>query len=279
MRKFITILLTFILAAVICTGSYANNSDIIYNIVNKPTKDNSNIELINSIIGDKKKSTKVKIIDENKIDNELEKDKDDDAYIKGLDVSKWNGVINWNKIEDAGIKFVIFRAGYGAKANSDIYFKKNIEGAIKHHMIIGIYWFSYAYTENMAINEANKCMQTIKPYKKNITLPIFYDFEYDSVDRAKNSGIHINKDKASKMADAFCKTIQKGRYKAGIYTNIDYANRYFNQDILDKYNTWIAQWTNNCTYKHKYIIWQKSSTYYIDNKCFDLNYYYYNRAK
>lgn len=279
MKKFIAIVLTFILTAVLCTGSYASDANILYNIINKPTKDNSGYNIINNIIRGKKESTKVKIINEDKIDNELEKDKDDDAYIKGLDVSKWNGIIDWDKIEKAGVKFVIFRAGYGSKANSDIYFKKNIEGAIKHHMIIGIYWFSYAQTESMAANEAKQCIKTIKAYKKNITLPIFYDFEYDSVKRANSNGVRINKDKASKMADSFCKTIEKSGYKAGIYTNIDYANRYFNRSVLNKYNTWIAQWADNCTYRYKYIIWQKSSSYYVGNKRFDLNYFYYNRVK
>ena len=233
----------------------------------------SGIELIKKALGEEQD---VKIIENNTQLNETKKDKDKDAYIIGLDISKWNGNINWKEVKSSGVKFVIIRAGYGSN-DIDVKFKQNIENAIENDMMIGIYWFSYAYTDDMARNEAQYCMNVIEPYKDKITLPIFYDFEYDSVDYAKRRCVNITKEKSSSMADIFCKTIKKQGYQSGIYTNIDYAINYFSEDVLNKYHTWIAQWTNSCTYKGNYIIWQKSDAYRIGDKVFDVNYYYYNR--
>ena len=235
----------------------------------------SGIELIKKALG---KEQDVKIIENNTQLNETKKDKDKDAYIIGLDISKWNGNINWKEVKSSGVKFVIIRAGYGSN-DIDVKFKQNIENAIENDMMIGIYWFSYAYTDDMARNEAQYCMNVIEPYKDKITLPIFYDFEYDSVDYAKRKCVNITKEKSSSMADIFCKTIKKQGYQSGIYTNIDYANNYFSEDVLNKYHTWIAQWTSTCTYKGHYIIWQCTDNFRINGKKFDLHRLYINRYK
>ena len=290
MHKFITILLSFVLMLSSFTSSYAN-SNIIYDILNKEQHHTVGEDIIYNILGKDKKETKVKIYNENTISDELEsenkKDKikldfknkstDKNAYVKGLDVSKWNGNINWDAVEKAGIKFVIIRAGYGT--HIDYKFKQNIKNAIDHNMIIGVYWFGYAYNDSMAIKEAKICLKTIKKYKNHIALPIFYDYEYDSVNYAARMGVRVNKNMVSSYADSFCSVIKKAGYHTGIYTNIDYANRYFSREVLDKYHTWIAQWTSSCTYRYEYIIWQRTDNYYIGNKKFDLNYYYYNRHK
>lgn len=290
MYKFITILLSFVLMLSSFTSSYAD-SNIIYDILNKEQHHTVGEDIIYNILGKDKKETKVKVYNENTISDELEsenkKDKikldfknkntDKNAYVKGLDVSKWNGNINWDAVEKAGIKFVIIRAGYGT--HIDYKFKQNIENAIDHNMIIGVYWFGYAYNDSMAIKEAKICLKTIKKYKNHIALPIFYDYEYDSVNYAARMGVRVNKNMVSSYADSFCSVIKKAGYHTGIYTNIDYANRYFSREVLDKYHTWIAQWTSSCTYRYEYIIWQRTDNYYIGNKKFDLNYYYYNRHK
>lgn len=290
MYKFITILLSFVLMLCSFTSSYAD-SNIIYDILNKEQHHTVSEDIIYNILGKDKKETKVKVYNENTISDELEsenkKDKikldfknkstDKNAYVKGLDVSKWNGNIDWDAVEKAGIKFVIIRAGYGT--HIDYKFKQNIENAIDHNMIIGVYWFGYAYNDSMAIKEAKICLKTIKKYKNHIALPIFYDYEYDSVNYAARMGVRVNKNMVSSYADSFCSVIKKAGYHTGIYTNIDYANRYFSREVLDKYHTWIAQWTSSCTYRYEYIIWQRTDNYYIDNKKFDLNYYYYNRHK
>ena len=261
------------------SNTYAS-SDKIYEILSK-VEHKSNIhnpKLLKALgVSDTKKTIKI-ISTRNEVKEEIENKvvKNSNKYILGLDVSKWNGTIDWEAVKKAGIQFVIIRAGYGT-GYVDPYFKRNIEGAIKNNLLIGVYWFSYSHTFQGAKLEAEKCIKTISPYKEYITLPIFWDFEYDSVDYAKKNGHYINKDLASGMADTFCTTINSKGFRAGIYTNIDYSNRYFLKDVLAKYHTWIAQWTSDCTYKEHYIMWQCTDNYYIGNKRYDLNRLYIDR--
>ena len=181
------------------------------------------------------------------------------ATIKGIDVSKHNGSINWSKVKDAGIKFVIIRAGYGS-STVDEKFEEYIKGAIKQDLGIGIYWFSYAISEEKAKKEAIKCMEVIKPYKEHINYPVFYDFEYDSVRYAKKQGVSINKTKATAFAYAFLKEINEGGYIPGLYTNIDFSNNYFFKNIQREYDLWIAQYSSRSTYSGPHVMWQYSES-------------------
>ena len=181
------------------------------------------------------------------------------AAIKGIDVSKHNGYINWKKVKNDGIKFVIIRAGYGS-STIDERFEEYINGAIEENLDVGIYWFSYAISEEKARLEALKCMEVIKPYKDKITYPIFYDFEYDSVSYAKKHGVIINKTKATAFAYAFLKEIQRGGYIPGLYTNIDFSNNYFFKSIQREYDLWIAQYSSRSTYSESHVMWQYSES-------------------
>lgn len=276
MKKIITFVISVLLVFTTCFNKncYALESlDIIDHILNddKDSKENdSALNKIYDILNRKDNllpSNKSLEVIDNKASLEAELKKNNNRNIlptnkkvlKGIDVSKWDGDIDWKKVKKAGIDFAIIRAGYGQNS-IDYKFRENIEGAYKNGIIVGIYWFSYAYNTNMAKNEAKKCMEILKIYKNKITMPVFFDFEYDSMDHANKHGVTLNKNEVSDIAETFCHTITKGGYRCGIYTNLDYVNRYFKQDVLNKYDVWIAQWTSTCTYKHKYIMWQYSST-------------------
>lgn len=181
------------------------------------------------------------------------------AAIKGIDVSKYNGDINWEKVKDDGVKFVILRAGYGS-STIDERFEEYIKGAIKENIDVGVYWFSYAISEEKARLEAIKCMEVISQYKDKIIYPVFYDFEYDSVRYAKEQGVNINKTKATAFAYAFLKEIEKERYIPGLYTNIDFSNNYYFKNIQREYDLWIAQYNSRCTYSEPHVMWQYSDT-------------------
>ncbi|MCC3868597.1 GH25 family lysozyme [Terrisporobacter mayombei] len=197
------------------------------------------------------------------------------ATIKGIDVSKHNGNINWKKVKDDGINFVIIRAGYGS-STVDEKFEEYIKGAIEENIDVGIYWFSYAISEEKARIEAVKCMEVIKPYKDKITYPVFYDFEYDSVSYAKKQGVSINKTKATAFAYAFLKEIEKGGYIPGLYTNIDFSNNYFFKSLQRDYDLWIAQYTSRCSYSEPHVMWQYSESGRVSgiNGDVDLDYCY-----
>lgn len=193
---------------------------------------------------------------------------------KGIDVSKWQGVIDWNKVKQSGVQFVIIRGGYSTTVDEK--FKSNIEGAIKVGLPVGVYWFSYAIDNTTLKKEYDKCVETLKAYKSNIKYPVFYDYEYDSIRYAKDKGVTINKTKVTNFADTFLDQVEKQGYKVGIYTNLDFSNNYFTDDILSKYDVWIAQYNSTCSYKGKYTMWQYSEKGKVDGISgnVDMNYCY-----
>nr|DAE28672.1 MAG TPA: endolysin [virus sp. ctmTa7] len=172
--------------------------------------------------------------------------------IKGIDVSSHQKSINWTKVKNDGISFAIIRAGYG-QVHKDDCFEQNIKGAIAAGIPVGIYWFSYALNKKQALEEAKGCIDLIKNYK--ITLPIFYDFEYDSVNYAKKNGITITKTLFNEFTKTFCDYIQSKGHKAGVYYNPDYKRRFVDESICGKYVEWMAHYTgtNNKGYAiHQY---------------------------
>lgn len=176
-------------------------------------------------------------------DDDTDDDKEDDTtaatYKKGIDVSEWQKTIDWEKVKAAGIDFAMIKAGSG-RNRIDPQFKYNISECNRLGIPCGVYWFSYAYTEELARNEAKYCLAAIAPYK--LDYPVAYDFEYDSVDNAEKLGIEITKEMASSFARAFLGEIEAARYYAQLYTNADYLTRYFDSELAKRYDVWLAQW-------------------------------------
>lgn len=175
--------------------------------------------------------------------------------LKGIDVSEHQGAINWNQVKGSGVQFAMIRGGYG-RNNVDKYFHANAKGATAAGIPIGIYWFSYAYTVDMARNEAKYAVALAKQYK--ITWPIAYDLEYDTVSYAAKNGVTITKTMATQMARAFCEEIEASGYIPMNYTNPDYLNRYFDRSQLP-YDTWLAQYASQASISDM-AIWQYSSS-------------------
>lgn len=178
--------------------------------------------------------------------------------IKAIDVSYHNGNIDFSKVKSAGINAVIIRAGYGSNT-IDKQFKNNIIKASANGLAIGVYWFSYALNTNLARIEANTCIEALKPYKDMITLPIFFDWEYDSMNYAKKHKVNPNRSTITAMCKAFCEQIENAGYTAGVYFNEDYRKNYINIDELKQYKTWYARYTNDSSVAKNYNYWQYSS--------------------
>ena len=178
---------------------------------------------------------------------------------KGIDVSKWNGNIDWKSVKNSGIDYVIIRAGYGS-STVDPQFKNYVEGAKNAGLKIGVYWFSYATNAANAKIEAQKCLDTLAPYKNSITYPVFFDFEYESVNYANKNGVTVTKNLATQMANEFLNTIKSQGYTTGIYTNKDFSNTYFSSDLLYSNNLWVAQYSSTNTFGKPYNMWQYSET-------------------
>lgn len=173
---------------------------------------------------------------------------------KIIDVSYHQGNIDFTKVKADGVEAVIIRAGYGA-GTIDKKFKEYIEACKKVGLSVGIYWFSYAYSVGMAANEAKACIAAIKSY--DISLPVFFDWEYDSLRYAKEHGVNPGKNLVTQMVLAFCEAIAAAGYKAGYYFNEDYRKNFIDETKLARYYTWYARYTN--VEQKGYDIWQYSS--------------------
>lgn len=183
------------------------------------------------------------------------------AKIIGIDVSEHNGALDWAKIKAAGIGFAIIRTGYGV-SHTDNYFKRNMEGALAQGIPVGVYHFSYALNAAGAKAEAAFVLKLLEPYKDKITLPVFYDFEYDTVSYAKKQGVTLGKEAFNAHTVAFCETIKAAGYTPGTYYNMDYLRRYVDINRVGKYVQWYAQYASNAS-ASGWAIWQYSSSYTI----------------
>ena len=284
MKKLLSLLLAICLMCVPIQTIHAQEPvDIIYDIINKDDHKKSGLDLINSVIGKDSKvdKEKVKVIKNKKeLDKEIKESKKKDnkktekQQLKGIDVSKWNGRIDWKKVKKAGIDFCIIRTGYSKTV--DHKFKYNIEEAIENGLQIGVYHFSYATTNAKAKEEAEFCLKLIKPYRKYITLGVWFDYEYDSVSYSRRYGVYPTKKSVTSLAKTFCSTVEKNGYSTGIYTNLDFSSNYFTKEVLNKYPAWIAVW-GKMNYHGKYVMWQYTDSGRVDgiHGKVDMNIFYY----
>lgn len=175
--------------------------------------------------------------------------------MKGIDVSKYQGNINWAKVKAAGIKFVIIRAGYG-KTTVDSKFKRNIEGAIAQGLHVGVYWFIYGINEFDIFRNAKKFHETIAPYKDHIDMKVWCDFEYDTDKKANKQGKVFTKEERTALVKYFCKYMSDYGYDVGVYANPDYLKNKFND--VSEYPLWLALYASNKRNYHPFM-WQHTS--------------------
>lgn len=182
---------------------------------------------------------------------------------RGIDVSAHQGGINWD-LARTQIEGVIIRAGYG-KNNIDQKWVPNIETVRDLSLDLGVYWFSYAYSVDMAYMEGKYAALAVQKKLGTRCVPIAYDLEYDSVTYAAKKGVKIGKSEATQYAIAFLKAVQECGYRPMIYTNVDYLKRYFDWDAIRKAvpdtMLWLAQWRDTKPTAYEDIsIWQYSSS-------------------
>lgn len=162
-----------------------------------------------------------------------------------IDVSEHNSVTDWRAVKADGIEGVIIRAGYG-RGNVDQKFREHITGALAAGLHVGIYWFSYAYSADMAEAEAYYCMNTVSDVVswKDISLPVFWDFEDNSMNFANKCGVDVSRETLVDMAVAFCDALETEGHVSGIYANLDYEKRYGLLSVAEYagYSVWYAQY-------------------------------------
>lgn len=171
---------------------------------------------------------------------------------RGIDVSKWQGNINFSQVKAMGIEFVIARIGFGMfEDQKDSKFEENYSGAVNNNIPIGVYLYSYALNENDARREADVCLKWLRNRKLN--LPVYYDVE----DKSQQT---ISKSTLTKMCEIFCEKMEAAGYWAGIYANKYWLTNHLDYKYLEKkYTIWVAQYNNKNTYSGKYDMWQYTS--------------------
>ena len=209
------------------------------------------------------------------------------ASLFGADFSKHQGTMDWASVKQSGVEFVILRAavrGYGSSGNlvTDSQIAANIKGALSQNIDVGIYVFSQAVTTEEAVEEAERALDIIKGY--DIKLPIYFDSEYSGAPNRTGRADGLTKAERTSLAMAFCETVRKAGYKAGVY-----ASKSFFYDNLDYaalqsrgYEIWLAHYISSVTdFKYPYNIWQytsKGSIGGVQSEYADLDIAYYDYA-
>lgn len=192
---------------------------------------------------------------------------------KGIDISSWQGDINAKRVRDSGIEFVIFREGYRETADSKFFdnVKKCKEVGLA---IIGVYHFSYALNIEQAKQEARFCVSNVKKAGLDKDTIVFFDFEYDTVTKAKAAGVALGKPECNTHTKAFCETVESLGYKAGIYFNIDYYKNWYDRELLNKYVKWLADWSGDADYDCDFHQYSSTGSVPGINGNVDMNYRY-----
>lgn len=187
-----------------------------------------------------------------------------------VDVSEWNGSIDWEAAKADGVEFALIRCGFGrdTETQDDKYFEINMEGALDVGVKVGVYFYSYAQDEDAAISEALHCLRLIAPYRNKLSLPVFYDVEENSIE-----------DHVEETVPAFTKVLNDEGYNVGVYATgywFTHCLQYVAIDFL-----WIAYWGSDDGEPHSkpdYAdIWQYTSKGSVDgigDNCVDCNILY-----
>ena len=172
----------------------------------------------------------------------------------GIDVSSWQGNIDFQRVKDAGVEFAFIRIGsqrgIGGEYFIDKNFEQNIKGFQEVGIPVGIYFYSYANNKLAAKVEAEWLIEKLKPYK--LDLPVVFDWENWSFYQEFNLSFY----NLTEMANTYLNTIEKAGYKGMLYSSKNYLENVW---FETKYPVWLAHYTDQTNYQGKYKVWQLCS--------------------
>lgn len=177
----------------------------------------------------------------------------------GIDVSKWQGKIDYQKVKDAGVEFVFIKLGGTNGLNGDYYldsnFKDNIKGFSEVGIPVGVYFYSWANSIEKAEQDAEWVVEQLKGYK--IDLPIAYDWEnWSSYNKFKMSFNNL-----TRTAEAFIETVESNDYEGILYSSKSYLEKIW---MKNDYPVWLAHYTSKTNYQGNYDFWQMTNLGVID---------------
>lgn len=161
---------------------------------------------------------------------------------KGIDISYWQGTVNFNAVKNSGIEYAIFREGCGKYIDKK--FLEYVNGAKSAGLpILGVYHFAYALSIPDAVTEAVICIDNMKKAGLDSSCIVFYDFEYDTVTSAAKKGITLTPEQCQAFTTAFCEKVKQLGFVPGVYTNLDYYKNWYRRQIGMGYKVWLADYT------------------------------------
>ena len=172
---------------------------------------------------------------------------------KGIDVSTWQGKIDWNQVKGAGIHYAILRSSFGSPDPSQVdnQFENNYKGAKAAGIPVGAYHYGYAVSEAEARQEARFFLDTIKG--KQFEYPVYYDVEDNGTMGT------LSRQTLTNVIKAFCSEVEKAGYYVGVYASLSWLDGKFYPDQLP-YDVWAAQYFTECQYSGQYGMWQYTSS-------------------
>ena len=159
------------------------------------------------------------------------------SALRGIDVSYHDGEIDFTKVKPQ-VDFVIMRAGYGIKDedSKEVKFNTYYEDAKKNNIPVGTYWYCYALTPEVALQEAQVFLKKVKG--KKFEFPVYYDVEEPSV-------LETGSENLKNIINTFCGELEKNNYYCGVYASLNVFLNKFPAEIYQKYAVWVAYWSQN----------------------------------
>ena len=172
--------------------------------------------------------------------------------LKGIDVSEYQGVIDWAKVAKDGVQFAVIRAGYGRElSQKDKYFERNYAGAKAAGIQVGAYWYSYADSVERGEQEAKTCLKVLEG--KRFDLPIFFDQEYEP------EILKLSNNSRTNIILKFVQTIKAAGYECGLYSSTNFITTKLRANRLTTYPLWLAEYGSKLHYTGKVWAWQYTS--------------------
>lgn len=188
------------------------------------------------------------------------KNYEDDSWesVSGIDVSHYQGEIDWKSVKNDGIEFVIIRAGYrgygSGKIVEDTMFKTNISSAVDAGLDVGVYFFSQAISVREAKKEARFVADLVEDYE--VKYPIVFDMEYvTEEDRIRKLSIK-NK---TEVAQAFCEEVENLGYAPMIYGSSSWLQNAIFLEQLGQFSLWVADYSEIPDFPYSFKMWQYTS--------------------
>lgn len=195
----------------------------------------------------------------------------------GIDLSYHNGNIDFNAVKKSGIDFVILRSSY--RDSTDAKFFEYVEACKKTGIKIrGIYHFLYGLNIAEVKKEAKLAVKLAKKAGLPKSTRIFADFEYDTVKKAAEKGVILNRGECNSHTVAFCQTVASLGYETGIYTNLDYYKNMYDKDVLTKWPIWLADYSGEPDFACLYQQYTSKGSIPGISGYVDMNYFFQNQS-